>query len=140
MPVYAVGEKVPAIHKSAFIAPTATVVGDVRIEAGASIWYGAVVRGDTSYAVIGAGANIQDGAVVHGRANMPALIGEGGFDRAQRRHPRGHDRGAGAHRERRAGARRGSGRGRGRWWRRGRLCSLRRSSRRGCWRQARPRR
>ena len=76
MPVYAVGEKVPVIHESAFIAPTATVVGDVRIEAGASIWYGAVVRGDTSYAVIGKGANIQDGAVVHGRANMPALIGE----------------------------------------------------------------
>ena len=76
MPIYAVGEKVPVIHESAFIAPTATVVGDVRIEAGASIWYGAVVRGDTSYAVIGEGANIQDGAVVHGRANMPALIGE----------------------------------------------------------------
>ncbi len=76
MPIYAVGEKAPAIHPSAFIAPTATVVGDVRIEAGASIWYGAVVRGDTSYAVIGKGANIQDGAVVHGRANMPALIGE----------------------------------------------------------------
>ena len=88
MPVYAVGEKVPVIHESAFIAPTATVVGDVRIEAGASVWYGAVVRGDTSYAVIGAGANIQDGAVVHGRANIqdgavvhgrataPALVGE----------------------------------------------------------------
>ena len=76
MPIYAVGEKVPVIHESAFIAPTATVVGDVRIEAGASVWYGAVVRGDTSYAVIGEGANIQDGAVVHGRANMPALIGE----------------------------------------------------------------
>ena len=76
MPIYAVGEKAPAIHPSAFIAPTATVVGDVRIEEGASVWYGAVVRGDTSYAVIGKGANIQDGAVVHGRANMPALIGE----------------------------------------------------------------
>ena len=76
MPIYAVGEKVPVIHESAFIAPTATVVGDVRIEEGASVWYGAVVRGDTSYAVIGKGANIQDGAVVHGRANMPALIGE----------------------------------------------------------------
>ncbi len=76
MPVYAVGAKVPVIHESAFIAPTATVVGDVRIEAGASVWYGAVVRGDTSYAVIGAGANIQDGAVVHGRADLPAIIGE----------------------------------------------------------------
>lgn len=75
MPVYAIGEKVPAIHESAFIAPTATVVGDVRIEAGASVWYGAVVRGDTSHAVIGEGANVQDGAVVHGRAGLPALIG-----------------------------------------------------------------
>lgn len=76
MPIYAVGEKRPVIHPSAFIAPTATVVGDVRIGAGASVWYGAVVRGDTSYVVIEGGANIQDGAVVHGRRDLPALIGE----------------------------------------------------------------
>jgi carbonic anhydrase/acetyltransferase-like protein (isoleucine patch superfamily) len=75
VPIFAVGDKVPQIHPTAFIAPTATVVGDVRIGAGASVWYGAVVRGDTSYAVIGEGANIQDNAVVHGRADMPALIG-----------------------------------------------------------------
>ena len=75
MPIYAVGDKVPVIHPGAFVAPTATVVGDVRIGDGASIWYGAVVRGDTSYAEIGPGANVQDGAVVHGRANLPALIG-----------------------------------------------------------------
>ncbi len=53
MPIFAVGDKVPQIHPSAFIAPTATIVGDVRIGAGASVWYGAVVRGDTSCAVIG---------------------------------------------------------------------------------------
>jgi carbonic anhydrase/acetyltransferase-like protein (isoleucine patch superfamily) len=76
MPIYAVGEKVPRIHPSAFIAPTATIVGDVTIHERASVWYGAVVRGDTSYAVIGPGANVQDGAVVHGRADLPALIGE----------------------------------------------------------------
>lgn len=76
MPIYAVGEKIPRIHPSAFIAPTATVVGDVTIHAGASIWYNAVVRGDTSYVVIGRGANVQDGAVVHSRAGNPALIGE----------------------------------------------------------------
>jgi carbonic anhydrase/acetyltransferase-like protein (isoleucine patch superfamily) len=75
MPIYAVGDKVPRIHPSAFIAPTASIVGDVEIGAGASVWYGAVVRGDTSYAVIGEGANIQDGAVVHGRADLPAIIG-----------------------------------------------------------------
>ncbi len=76
MPIYAVDDKVPRIHPTAFIAPTATVVGDVTIHERASVWYGAVVRGDTSYAVIGPGANIQDGAVVHGRADLPALIGE----------------------------------------------------------------
>jgi len=75
MPIYAVGDKVPQIHPDAFIAPTASIVGDVRIGAGASVWYGAVVRGDTSYAVIGEGANVQDGAAVHGRAELPALIG-----------------------------------------------------------------
>ena len=47
MPVYAVGDAVPEIDPSAFIAPTATVVGRVTILAGASVWYGAVVRGDT---------------------------------------------------------------------------------------------
>ena len=76
MPIYAIGDKVPRIHPSAFIAPTATIVGDVTIHEGASVWYGAVVRGDTSYAVIGRGANVQDGAVVHGRAGLPALIEE----------------------------------------------------------------
>lgn len=75
MPIYAVGTKVPVIHPDAFIAPTATIVGDVRIGAGASVWYGAVIRGDTSYAEIGPGANVQDGAVVHGRAGLPAIIG-----------------------------------------------------------------
>ncbi|MFN0096995.1 MAG: gamma carbonic anhydrase family protein [Dehalococcoidia bacterium] len=76
MPIFAVGDKVPRIHPSAFIAPTATIVGDVTVHEDASVWYGAVVRGDTSYAVVGRGANVQDGAVVHGRADLPALIGE----------------------------------------------------------------
>lgn len=75
MPIYAVGEKIPVIHPEAFIAPTATIVGEVTIHAGASVWYGAVVRGDTSYVVIGPGANVQDGAVIHGRAGQPAIIG-----------------------------------------------------------------
>jgi carbonic anhydrase/acetyltransferase-like protein (isoleucine patch superfamily) len=76
VPIYAVGDKVPRIDPTAFIAPTATVVGDVVIEAGASVWYGAVVRGDTGSVHIGRGANIQDGAVVHSRAGQPAIIGE----------------------------------------------------------------
>ncbi len=75
MPVFALGNRAPRIHPTAFIAPTASIVGDVTIHEGASVWYGATVRGDTSYAVIGPGANVQDGAVVHGRADLPALIG-----------------------------------------------------------------
>jgi len=77
MPIYAVGAKKPQIHPTAFIAPTASIVGDVRIGAGASVWYGAVIRGDTSYAVIGDGANVQENAVIHARAGEPALIGKG---------------------------------------------------------------
>src|SRR5262245_1824444 len=75
MPIFAVGDKIPHIHPTAFIAPTATVVGDVTIHPGASVWYGAVFRGDTSYVVIGENANIQDGAVVHSRGGQPTLIG-----------------------------------------------------------------
>lgn len=76
MPIFAIGDKVPRIHPSAFIAPTADIVGDVEIHAGASIWYNAVIRGDTSHVVVGPGANIQDGAVIHGRAGQPAIIGK----------------------------------------------------------------
>lgn len=76
VPIFAVGDKVPRIHPTAFIAPTASIVGDVTIHEHASVWYGAVVRGDTSYAIIHRGANIQDGAVIHGRAGLPAIIEE----------------------------------------------------------------
>ena len=106
------GRRFPSSTRAPSSRPRRTVVGDVRIEAGASIWYGAVVRGDTSYAVIGEGANIQDGAVVHGRAGVPALIGEEASI-AHNAVIHGATIGAaGADRERRAGARRG-GRGGG---------------------------
>jgi carbonic anhydrase/acetyltransferase-like protein (isoleucine patch superfamily) len=59
----------------AWVAPTATVVGDVTIEAGASVWYGAVLRADFAPIVVRAGANIQDGAVIH--AAEPLEIGPG---------------------------------------------------------------
>ena len=50
----------PKIGKNVFIAPTATIVGDVEIGDGANIWYGTVVRGDSSYIRIGKNTNIQD--------------------------------------------------------------------------------
>ncbi len=66
----------PRIHNSAYIAPTATIIGDVEIEEGASIWDGAVLRGDVSYIKIGKNTNIQDNAVVHVDYNEPTIIGE----------------------------------------------------------------
>src|SRR5881227_1392565 len=65
MPMFSFEGKTPTVHPDAWIAPTATVVGDVTVEAGASIWYGAVVRADFGPIVIRSGANIQDGAVLH---------------------------------------------------------------------------
>ena len=57
--------KIPRIHSSAFVAPDAMVIGDVEIGEDASIWYGAVLRGDVNFIRIGARTNIQDGTIVH---------------------------------------------------------------------------
>src|SRR3954468_17854795 len=65
MPLFSFEGKSPTVHPDAFIAATATLVGDVTVEAGASVWYGAVLRADFAPIVVRAGANIQDGAVVH---------------------------------------------------------------------------
>lgn len=54
------------LSKAAFIASNATVIGDLTIEAGASVWYSAVARGDMEKITIGAHTNVQDGAVLHG--------------------------------------------------------------------------
>jgi carbonic anhydrase/acetyltransferase-like protein (isoleucine patch superfamily) len=65
------------IHDSVFIAPSAVVLGDVRIGAQSSVWYNAVLRGDTDTISIGPRTNVQDGAVIHVDAGMPCLIGAG---------------------------------------------------------------
>jgi carbonic anhydrase/acetyltransferase-like protein (isoleucine patch superfamily) len=69
-------DAIPEISPDAFVAPNATVIGDVRIAAGASIWYGAVVRGDLAPIRIGADTNIQDNCTVHTDVDKPAIIGE----------------------------------------------------------------
>ena len=66
----------PKVHPSAYIAPTAVIVGDVTIEEGVSVWDGAVLRGDVSYIVVGKNSNIQDNVVVHVSHDMPTIIGE----------------------------------------------------------------
>lgn len=71
--IFAIGDKKPKIHATAFIAPGAVVCGDVEIGENASIWYGCVLRGDSNKIVVGAGANVQDGTVIH--ADEPSLGG-----------------------------------------------------------------
>lgn len=64
----------PDLSKAAFIAPTAIVLGQVEIGVGASIWYGAVVRGDLEKIVIGQTTNVQDGAILHGDPGEPTIL------------------------------------------------------------------
>lgn len=77
MPLFSFEGTAPTVHPEAFVAPTATLVGDVTVEAGASVWYNAVIRADFAPVVVRAGANVQDGAVVHSPPNLPTEIGPG---------------------------------------------------------------
>ncbi|GAA6735042.1 hypothetical protein YIM1640_22010 [Thermus oshimai] len=67
--------KRPQIHPSAYVAPTAVLVGDVVVEAEASVWFGAVLRGDYDRIVVGPGSCIQDNAVLHTGEGLPTLVG-----------------------------------------------------------------
>lgn len=77
MPRFSFEGKSPQVDPSAFVAPTANLVGEVVVEAGASIWYGAIIRADYAAVVVRAGANVQDGAVLHGPPGEPTEIGAG---------------------------------------------------------------
>src|SRR5881398_3868425 len=77
MPLYSFEGVSPTVADDAFIAPTATLVGDVRVEAEASVWYGAVLRADFGPIVVRRGANVQDGSVLHGGADPVTEVGEG---------------------------------------------------------------
>ena len=63
------------IHPTAYIAPTAAVMGNVTLEEESSVWYGAVVRGDMAPIVIGAQTNLQDGTIVHVDEGVPCTVG-----------------------------------------------------------------
>ncbi len=71
------GETFPRIAQSAWVAPGAYVIGDVHLGEASSVWYGAVLRGDTEPIRIGARTNIQDGCVLHADPGYPAIVGEG---------------------------------------------------------------
>src|SRR5690606_32534423 len=75
MAVYALDGVEPKIAESAWVADSAQVMGEVHMGADASVWFGTVVRGDTSSITIGEGTNVQDASVLHADLGMPLVIG-----------------------------------------------------------------
>jgi len=69
--------KRPTVHPEAFVAPTATLIGDVTVEKDASIWYGAVLRADICAIVVREGANVQDNSVLHAAPGETLVVGPG---------------------------------------------------------------
>lgn len=76
MPLFSFEGRRPIVHETAWIAPTASIIGDVVIEENASIWFNTVLRSDFGSIVVRAGANVQDGSVLHS-GPLPTVIGPG---------------------------------------------------------------
>lgn len=74
--VMGIGGREPEVDPEAFVAPTASVIGDVTLGAGASVWYGAVVRGDVERISVGASANVQDNVTLHADPGFPVSVGQ----------------------------------------------------------------
>lgn len=77
MALYELDGRRPLVPASAWIAPSAELIGDVRLGEGASVWFGAVIRADNTPIIIGAGSNVQDGAVLHSDPGSPCKVGNG---------------------------------------------------------------
>ena len=76
MAIYRLGKHTPEIHPTAWIADSANIIGNVKIEAGASIWFGVTVRADNDMITIGENTNIQDGSMLHANPGYPLHIGK----------------------------------------------------------------
>lgn len=76
MAIYSLGEKTPQFGNNVWIAPNATIIGDVRLGTHASIWWNATLRGDNDPIHIGNNSNIQDGSVLHTDEGVPMHIGD----------------------------------------------------------------
>lgn len=70
-------DRSPAVHEDAWTADSATLVGDVRVGAGSSVWYAAVLRAEYEPITVGERTNLQDGVVVHVDPGFPATLGDG---------------------------------------------------------------
>ena len=77
MPCYSLDGTGPSLGPQSWVAPSADLIGDVRLGARASVWFGAVIRADNTPILIGEGSNIQDGAVCHSDPHAPLTIGRG---------------------------------------------------------------
>jgi carbonic anhydrase/acetyltransferase-like protein (isoleucine patch superfamily) len=75
MAIYQLGEDAPEIDPSAYVAETASLIGKVTIAAGATVWFGATLRGDNERITIGAGSNVQEGTVMHTDPGHPLDVG-----------------------------------------------------------------
>ncbi len=75
MPLYRLGDVQPQLAKGAWAAPSADLVGDVRLGSRASVWFGAVIRADNTPIIVGEDSNIQDGSVCHSDEDFPLVIG-----------------------------------------------------------------
>lgn len=75
MPLYAYKGKSPRVHPTAFVAPTAVLIGDVTLHESSSVWFGTVLRADMDRIEIGARSNVQDNTTIHTDENEPTIVG-----------------------------------------------------------------
>jgi carbonic anhydrase/acetyltransferase-like protein (isoleucine patch superfamily) len=75
VPLYAIDDAAPELAPDAWVAPSADLIGDVRLGARASVWFGAVIRADNTPIIIGEESNVQDGAIGHSDPGFPLTIG-----------------------------------------------------------------
>lgn len=74
--IVGIGGREPKVDEEAFVSPTSSVIGDVTLAAGASVWYGAVLRGDVERISVGTRSNVQDNCTLHADPGFPVTIGE----------------------------------------------------------------
>jgi carbonic anhydrase/acetyltransferase-like protein (isoleucine patch superfamily) len=75
--IFTLGDRRPSIHATAFVADSAQVIGSVVLEANASVWFGAVIRGDNALITLGQDSNFQDGAIIHSDEGLDVQLGRG---------------------------------------------------------------
>jgi carbonic anhydrase/acetyltransferase-like protein (isoleucine patch superfamily) len=75
--LYDLGDRKPSVHPSCFVAESAQVIGSIRLEQDASVWFNTVLRGDNELITIGPESNVQDATVIHTDAGLPVRLGRG---------------------------------------------------------------